>query len=131
MGGTMSLSVGRSTTPVERWKTRLDAVRAFAALSAAVGSAGTGNESGAEDSARLFSEFADKAPEEIQDDIRVLASAYQAFIQELGDLGVQAGGTPSADQIQKLAQASEKLNTPEITAASEHFNSWATTNCPG
>ena len=109
----------------------LAAVGAFAALSQAVAAAGTGGDSSAEDSAELFRQFADKAPDEIQNDIRVLADAYASYVQELADLDLQPGETPSADQIQQLTQASEKLNTSEITAASEHFNTWASTNCPG
>jgi hypothetical protein len=109
----------------------LAAVGAYATLSQAVASAFSGAAAGAEESAELFEEFADKAPDEIEDDIRVIAEAYAAFVQELGDLNLQEGEAPSADQIQQLTQASEKLNTPEIQAASENFNTWATTNCPG
>jgi hypothetical protein len=110
----------------------LAAVGAFAALSQAVGAAGAGGDTGnADESAELFSEFAGKAPDEIQDDIRVLAEAYATYIEELSGLDLQAGATPSADQIQQLSEAAEKLNTAEIQAASESFNSWATTNCPG
>jgi hypothetical protein len=110
----------------------LAAVGAFAALSQAVGAAGAGGDTGnADESAELFRQFADKAPDEIQDDIRVLAEAYATYIEELSGLNLQAGDTPSAEQIQQLTEASEKLNTPEIQAASESFNSWATTNCPG
>jgi hypothetical protein len=109
----------------------LAAVGAFVALSQAVGAAGAGGDPGnADESAELFSEYADKAPEEIQDDIRVLADAYAAYIEELSGLGLEAGATPSADQIQQLTEAAEKLNTAEVQAASESFNSWATTNCP-
>jgi len=110
----------------------LAAVGAFAALSQAVGAAGAGGDTGnADESAELFREYADKAPDEIQDDIRVLAEAYATYIDELSGLSLQAGETPSADQIQQLSEAAGKLNTPEIQAASESFNTWATTNCPG
>jgi len=110
----------------------LAAVGAFAALSQAVGAAGAGGDTGnADESAELFREYADKAPDEIQDDIRVLAEAYATYIDELSGLSLQAGETPSADQSQQLSEAAAKLNTPEIQAASESFNTWATTNCPG
>jgi hypothetical protein len=106
------------------------AVSAFAALGQAVGTAATGGDtSGAAESTELLQEFADKAPDEIEDDIRVLAEAYAAYIQELSGLDLGTGETPSAEQIQQLTQASEKLNTPEIQAASESFNTWATANC--
>ena len=108
----------------------LAAVSAFVSLSQAVGAATTGGGSGASQFSDELNEFADKAPDEIQDDIRVLADAYAAFIDELSDLDLQEGQVPSGDQIQALTDASEQLNTPEVTQASENFNSWAQTNCP-
>ena len=107
----------------------LAAVGAFATLSQAVASAFTGAQ-GADESAELFGEFAEKAPDEIQDDIQVIAEAYAAYVQELSDLDLKPGATPSTEQIEQLTAASEKLDTPEIRAASENFNSWATANCP-
>ena len=108
----------------------LAAVSAFVSLSQAVGLAATGGGSGASQFSDELNEFADKAPAEVQDDIRVLAEAYAAFIDELSDLDLQEGQVPSGDQIQALTEASEKLNTPEVTQASENFNAWAQTNCP-
>lgn len=108
----------------------LAAVSAFVSLSQAVGAATTGGGSGASQFSDELNEFADKAPAEVQDDIRTLAEAYAAFIDELSDLDLQEGQVPSGDQIQALTEASEKLNTPEVTRASENFNAWAQTNCP-
>ena len=108
----------------------LAAVAAFVSLSQAVGAATTGGGSGASGFTDELNEFADRAPAEIQDDIRVLAEGYANFIDELSDLGLTEGQVPSGDQIQKLTEASEALNTPEITQASENFNAWAQTNCP-
>jgi hypothetical protein len=108
----------------------LAAVAAFVSLSQAVGAATTGGGSGASEFSDELEEFADKAPAEVQDDIRTLADAYAAFIDELSDLDLQEGQAPSGDQIQALTAASEKLNTPEVTQASENFNAWAQTNCP-
>jgi hypothetical protein len=106
------------------------AVSAFAALGQAVGTAATGGDtSDAAESSELLQEFADKAPDEIEDDIRVLAEAYAVYIEELSGLDLGTGETPSAEQIQQLTEASEKLNTPEVQAASESFNTWATANC--
>ena len=106
----------------------LAAVSAFAALGQAVGAASGGTD--ADESAEAFSEFADKAPDEIEDDIRVIAAAYSEYIQELSSLDLQAGEQPSAEQLQQLTEASQALATPEVTAASESFNAWATANCP-
>jgi hypothetical protein len=83
----------------------LSAVTAFGALSQAVAASSSSSE--AEDAVRVFQEFANNAPEEIQDDLRVLADAYVEYIGVLTDLSLGAGDTPSADQIQQITQASE------------------------
>ncbi len=102
---------------------------AFTALSAAVAAAGaSGND--VEAAAEAFQDFADDAPEEIRDDIRILGDAYVEYIAVLSDLGLEQATTPSADQIQSITEASEALTTPEVTAASESFTTWASTNCP-
>jgi hypothetical protein len=107
-----------------------DAVAAFTALSQAVAAAGSsGND--VEAAAGDFREFADDAPEEIRDDIRILGDAYVEYIAVLSDLGLEQGETPSADQIQQITEASEALTTPEVIAATESFTTWASTNCPG
>lgn len=123
-GGTETTGTGSTGDITEDC---LAAVAAFAALSQAVGAAGDGT--GADDSAARFSEFADRAPDEIKDDILVIADAYRAYIERLSDLDFQPGDTPSPDQIAKLAEASAMLNTAEITEASQNFNTWATANC--
>ena len=107
-----------------------EAVEAFTALSAAVAAAGSSGGDAVEAAADDFQEFADNAPEEIRDDIRILGDAYVEYIAVLSDLGLEQGETPSADQIQQITEASEALTTPEVTAATESFTTWASTNCP-
>jgi hypothetical protein len=108
----------------------INAVSAFAALTQAVATAGS-SAGDASDSARAFQEFAAEAPDEIKDDIQVLGDAYAEYIAVLSGLGLDAGDAPSADQIEEITQASEKLTTPEVLAASESFSAWAQDNCPG
>jgi hypothetical protein len=108
----------------------LAVVAAFTALAAGVGAAGGGNDEGVEQAASEFQGYVDRAPDEIKDDMTVLATAYAAYTQALSDLGLQAGDQPSNEQLAQLASASEKLNTPEVLAASESFSNWASTNCP-
>src|SRR5262245_59050953 len=100
------------------------AVAAFSSLAAGVGAASGGNAEGVEEAASQFEAYADKAPEEIQDDIRVLAEAYAVWIKAVNDLGLQPGETPSAEQLAQLGSASQQLNTPEVAEASENFNNW-------
>jgi len=104
-----------------------DCLEAVQAYSAALAAAGAGGDS--DDSLDVFQEFADQAPEEIRDDFQVLAQAYATYIQELGDLGLEPGEVPSADDLAKLTQAAAAFNNPEVTAANERVTAWADENC--
>ncbi len=47
----------------------------------------------------VFQEFADQAPEEIRDDFQVLAQAYAEYVKVVGELDLQPGVVPSADEL--------------------------------
>ncbi len=104
-------------------------VAAYVAISGAIGSAGSGGDvSGDVDK---FREYAEQVPEEIRDDVTVLAEAYGEYITELQDLGLEAGEVPSADQLAQLQAASQSLGTSEVQAASTSLSAWTTENCSG
>ena len=84
----------------------------------------------ANDSLESFQAFADNAPDEIKDDLQVLATGYAAYIKTVSELGLKQGEVPNAAQIAALAKASEGFNTSEFQAASEHWDAWVATNCP-
>jgi hypothetical protein len=105
----------------------LQAMTAFGVLAQAAASV-AGVDPG--DSLQTFQEFTDNAPGEIQDDLKVLATAYGAYIQTLNDLGLKQGETPNADQIAALSKASEPFNTSEFQTASQNWDDWIATNCP-
>ena len=50
-----------------------------------------------------FEEFVEGAPDEIEDDLQVLADAYTVYIEALGDIELDAGETPSAEDLAAAA----------------------------
>jgi hypothetical protein len=101
--------------------------RALAAAGAAFAQAFTGA-GGAED-VQAFEELADEVPDEIEADVRVLAEAYATYSAELEDIGLTAGQTPNAEQLQQLQAVLASIDQQEVTAASERLSAWATENC--
>ena len=61
--------------------------------------------------------------------MQVLADAYDEIIAALGDVDLQPGETPSAEQIAQLTQALSSINSADVTAASERIGTWAQENC--
>ena len=61
---------------------------------------------------------------------KTLLKDYSA---KLKDIGIKAGQTPTAGQLQQLqtALASANANQAELTAASKHIQTWAKANCTG
>lgn len=77
------------------------------------------------------SEFFDRfdAPEEIQADFATLAEAYAAYGAALQDIGLEAGQTPSAEQLQQYQQALASIDQPGVAEASERISAWTEQNC--
>ena len=99
-------------------------------FSQALGAATTG--SGAPDlqaTAKAYEDFADEVPEEIRDAFRTIAAAFGTYADVLGDLDLSSGKTPDAKTMQKLAEAAQKLDNTELTAASAEIEAWAKKNC--
>ena len=103
--------------------------RALASAGSAFAQAFTGTSS-AED-AEAFQELADSVPDEIKADVQVLAEAFATYSEELQDIGLEAGGTPTAEQLQQLQAALASIDQAEVTAASERLGAWAQENCTG
>jgi hypothetical protein len=103
-------------------------VAAYVALSGAFGAAGSEDVSG---QVEQFREYAEQVPDEIRGDVEALATVYGEYIDELQDLGLEAGEVPSADQIAKLQAAGQSLGTSEVQEASDRLSAWTTENCSG
>ncbi len=76
-----------------------------------------------------FQQLADNVPDEIQADVQVLADWFAEYAAKLEDIGIQAGQTPSAEQLQQLVAALSATNQEEVSAASERLGTWADENC--
>ena len=87
--------------------------------------------SGASDqeAAEALQNLADDVPDEIKADVQVLADLFADYTAKLEDIGITAGSTPSAEQLQQLQAALADANQTELTAASERIQAWANENC--
>lgn len=79
------------------------------------------------------SEFFDRfdAPEEIKADFQILADAYAAYGAAIQDIGLDAGQTPSAEQLQQYQQALASIDQPGVAEASDRIGTWVGENCSG
>src|SRR4249919_3819808 len=90
------------------------------------GATGTTDENTAE-----LDTLASKVPDEIKADVEVLAKAFATYSAKLQDIGIEAGATPTADQLQQLQAALASLDQQELTAASNRIEAWSQKNCTG
>ncbi|MGH3065719.1 MAG: hypothetical protein ACRDOF_05380 [Gaiellaceae bacterium] len=84
-----------------------------------------------EEAAAAFQNLADDVPDEIKADVQVLADWFTEYAAKVKDIGIEAGQTPTADQVQQLVAALSTTNQEEVTAASERLGVWANENCAG
>ena len=84
-----------------------------------------------EEAAAAFQNLVDDVPDEIKADVQVLADWFAEYAAKVKDIGIEAGQTPTADQIQQLVAALAATNQEEVTAASERLGVWANENCSG
>jgi hypothetical protein len=89
---------------------------------------GTGDSSG---STEELQELASKVPDEIREDVQTLAQALAGYAEKLQDIGVEAGATPTAEQVQQLQAAIASFDQQELTAASNRIEAWTQKNCTG
>jgi hypothetical protein len=104
-------------------------VSASVAFSQAIGAAGAGSDDNLDEVATLFDEYAERAPEEIQEDIRVLGDAYAEYAEVLADIQLEPGQVPDAQALQRLQEAIASIDQTEVAAAAERLSTWAQTNC--
>jgi hypothetical protein len=98
----------------------------FAGLSAKLQNALSGS---SDLNADAFDELADQVPEEIRDDYEVLAANFRELAEALEDVNLSSGATPSAEDLAKLQEVSQSLDTPEVREAAENIEAWAEENC--
>jgi hypothetical protein len=105
----------------------------LAAAGAAFGQAFTSATTGADlsDEAEEFSELANRAPEDIREDMQVLANAYEEIVAALADVDIDPDSAPSAEQIAELTQALSSIDQTGVAEAGERIAAWAQENCTG
>ncbi len=69
-------------------------------------------------------------PDEIKADVQTLADWYATYTAKLKDIGITAGQTPTAAQLQQL-QTAISSDTSEVQAASQRLEAWSQENCTG
>ncbi len=105
----------------------VDAGQAFGAALSSAAANGANNDLGA--TADAYQAFADKAPAELKDDFKALASVIDEYAGAIKDLDLKAGEQPSAAQIAKLVAISQSFNSTKVQKASAAIAAWTTKNC--
>jgi len=72
---------------------------------------------------QVFGDVEKSVPDELRDDVQVLAAAFSKYAQILKDSG---NNMASPD----VAQALENLGTPEVQAASDNLQTYFDATCP-
>ena len=98
---------------------------ALASVGATMAQAFSGASGSTDDNTAELEALADKVPDEIKADVQVLARAFATYADKLKDIGVEAGQTPSAEQLQQLQTAIASLDQEELTAASQRIEAWS------
>jgi ABC-type glycerol-3-phosphate transport system substrate-binding protein len=81
----------------------------------------------ADEAAQLYEQLAEKAPDEIQDDLAVFADYMAQVAEALSGVDLTSGQQPSAEDLQAL-QALSNIG-PEVEQAAENLSAWASENC--
>jgi ABC-type glycerol-3-phosphate transport system substrate-binding protein len=103
--------------------------QALLGIGASIAAAFAGSGGASDADSEQLAELASKVPDEIEADVETLADAYGEYAAKLEDIGIEAGETPSAEQVQKLRAAIASLDQQELTAASRRIEEWARENC--
>lgn len=103
--------------------------RELLGLSQSFAQAMEGNTQNLEKSAQLVQQFADKTPAAIRPDFEVLAGDWAKVAAALKGVNLASGKAPSASVMARLVMLSSKLDTQQLTQASQDITAWAHTNC--
>lgn len=84
--------------------------------------------------ADILDDAADRVPNEISDDFRVMADAYRAFGEALQDLDVdfndpESMARLSAEDLATLQAAGEAMGTSEVQEAAENIDAFLQEHC--
>jgi hypothetical protein len=103
--------------------------REFAQLAAKLQTSFSGSGSDLEETKKLLDAFADKAPQEIRDDFRVIADYWTKIVEVLKGVNLQSGKPPSPEVLKKLQKVQNDIDQAKLQRASQNISNWATNNC--
>lgn len=101
----------------------------FAGLSAKLSQALSGSSSDLDSASEVFDELADQVPDDIKDDYEVLADNFRELADRLQGVDLSGGSAPSQEDLAKLQELTQSLDTPEVRKAAQNIEAWATENC--
>jgi hypothetical protein len=99
-----------------------------AKIAEAMGGA-TGGTADVSETAELFEQLVDSAPDEIKDDLEVLSESIAKMAVAFEGVDFASGATPSADQLAKIQEVMTSIDNVELQAASKNIEAWASANC--
>jgi len=82
-----------------------------------------------EETAKVYEEFADQAPEEIRDALKTFAAAFATYAEAVKDVDLKPGQTPDPETLEKLGDAAKAFDNPELTEATAEIEAWVKKNC--
>ena len=100
----------------------------FAGISSKLAQSLSGGTTGIDEAAKVFDELADRVPEEIRDDYRVVADNFAKIAEALKGVDLTSGAT-DPETIAKLQELGQTLDSAEVREATENLEAWARENC--
>lgn len=107
------------------------AVAAMSAAAAAVPQAMSGEAGDLTTSLAQLQAFAEAAPERMRADLMLVYQAYGEFVTAMQNAGYDpsSGQPPPPQAIAAMQSASQKLQDPDVKAASDRLTAWFASNC--
>ena len=69
-----------------------------------------------------------KVPSELEDDISTISDAYRGYFEAIGDMNITEMMKP--ENASRIDEATEKIDSAEVTEAQENIESFFRENCP-
>jgi hypothetical protein len=82
-----------------------------------------------QESAAQLQAMADAAPDEIKDDLDVIATELEGFYTALAESGYEPGVAPTPEQMAQLSALAEVIDQEAFDEASDNINEWFEANC--
>jgi hypothetical protein len=101
----------------------------FAGLSARLSQALGGSTSDLDSASEVFDDLADEVPEEIRDDYEVLADNFRELAEALEGVDFSSGEAPSPEDLAKIQEITQSMDSAEVQEASRNIEAWANENC--